>query len=44
MILSLIGEYDSATPHYDLQELPDEEDREGLLPHSQLASFIQAGK
>ncbi len=46
MIDSLIGEYDCVTQvrHYDFQELPDEQDREGLLPLSQLPSFIQARK
>ena len=46
MIDSLVGEYDCVTQirHYDFQELPDERDREGLLPLSQLPSFINARK
>ncbi|MEK7780930.1 MAG: hypothetical protein AAB370_05460 [Verrucomicrobiota bacterium] len=46
LIDSLIGEYNCVTQvrHYDFQELPDEPDREGLLPLSQLASFIEARK
>lgn len=46
MIDSLVGEYDCVTQirHYDFQELPDEQDREGLLPLSQLPSFINERK
>jgi hypothetical protein len=46
MMDSLIGEYNCVTQirHYDFQELPDEQEREGLLPLSQLASFIEARK
>lgn len=46
MIDNLIGEYDCVmhVRYYDFQELPDEADREGLLPLSQLAAFIDARK
>ena len=46
MIDNLIGEYDCVTQirHYDFQELPDEQGRDGLLPLSQLPSFIAARK
>ena len=44
LIDNLIGEYDCVTQvrHYDFQELPDEQEREGLRPLSQLPSFIEA--
>jgi hypothetical protein len=44
MIDNLIGEYDCVmrVRYYDFQELPDEPDREALLPLSQLAGFIDA--
>jgi len=46
MMDNLIGEYDCVTQirHYDFQELPDEQDRDCLLPLSQLPSFIAARK
>src|SRR5689334_16024641 len=46
MIDNLIGEYNCVTQvrHFDFQELPDEQDKEDLLPLSQLASFIEARK
>ena len=46
MIDSLIGEYDCVMQvrHYDFQELPDEREREDLLPLSQLPAFIDARK
>jgi hypothetical protein len=46
MIDNLIGEYDCVTQvrHYDFQELPDEQETEGLVPLSELPSFIEARK
>lgn len=46
MMDNLLGEYDCVTQvrHYDFQELPDEKDRDGLLPLSELPSFISARK
>jgi hypothetical protein len=46
LIDNLIGEYDCVTQvrHYDFQEVPAEQDRDDLLPLSELPSFINARK